>query len=181
MRGLPTAAIAPVVAGLIAFLNPLHEKRRETVMTLVTKLAVLPESGAPRRFTIEADRVDGWTTHVNSPIGSVYLRRTGDDGVAALNVVCPHADCFVGVADDERSFACPCHGSSFNLDGTIADPSSPSPRRMDVLEVEIRNGDEILGASSEFPARCITQDGARMRGLLDICYFSLLARPSRAI
>ncbi len=138
-----TAAIVPVGAGLIAFLNPLHQKRRETEMTLVTKLAVLPESGAPRRFTIEADRVDGWTTHVNSPIGSVYLRRTGDDGVAALNVQCPHAGCFVGVAADERSFACPCHGSSFNLDGTIADPSSPSPRSMDALEVEIRNGDEI--------------------------------------
>ncbi|MCH7593687.1 MAG: Rieske 2Fe-2S domain-containing protein, partial [Chloroflexi bacterium] len=114
---------------MIAFLNPLHEKRRETEMTLVTKLVVLPESGAPRRFTIEADRVDGWTTHVNSPIGSVYLMRTGDGGVAALNVVCPHAGCFVGVADDERSFACPCHGNSFNLDGTIADPSSSSPRR----------------------------------------------------
>jgi menaquinol-cytochrome c reductase iron-sulfur subunit len=136
------AGIVPVGAGLIAFLNPLHEKRPETGMTLVTKLAVLPESGAPRRFTIQADRVDGWTTHVNSPVGSVYLRRT-EDGVAALNVVCPHAGCFVGIASDEGSFACPCHGSSFDLEGTVSNPSSPSPRSMDALEVEIRNGDEV--------------------------------------
>ena len=45
--------------------------------------------------------------------------------------------------DDESGFACPCHRSSFDLDGAVDDPSSPSPRDMDALDVEVRNGDEV--------------------------------------
>ena len=69
--------------------------------------------------------------------GAVYLRRRGDS-IAALNVVCPHAGCFVNVAADRSSFLCPCHKSSFDLDGAVNDPASPSPRDMDALEVEVR-------------------------------------------
>ena len=75
-------------------------------------------------------------------MGAVYLRRTGSD-VSALNVVCPHAGCFVGLTDDRSRFGCPCHKSSFDLNGAVNDPSSPSPRDMDVLAVEVRNGDEV--------------------------------------
>ena len=46
-------------------------------------------------------------------------------------------------APDNARFACPCHKSSFDLDGHIDDPSSPAPRDMDSLQVEIRNGDEV--------------------------------------
>ena len=111
-------------------------------MTMVTSLSAIPDDGVPQKFTVRSDRVDAWTTYANTPVGAVYLRRTGDS-VSALNVVCPHAGCFVGLAPDRSRFACPCHRSSFDLDGSINDPSSPSPRDMDSLEVEIRNGDEV--------------------------------------
>jgi Rieske Fe-S protein len=35
-----------------------------------------------------------------------------------------------------RCFRCPCHNSSFTLDGSIVAPS-PSPRPMDALECQI--------------------------------------------
>jgi quinol---cytochrome c reductase iron-sulfur subunit, bacillus type len=136
------AAVVPVAVGGTALLDPLRRRIGISDAILVTKMAAIPDNGAPRKFTVEANRVDGWTTHSNTPVGAVYLRRTSS-GVSALNVVCPHAGCFVGLVDDRSRFGCPCHKSSFDLDGAVNDPSSPSPRSMDALDVEIRNGDEI--------------------------------------
>ena len=136
------ATVAPLAAGVTAMLDPLRKRGESGSLVRVTRLEAIPDDGSPRKFTIETDRVDAWTTYANTPVGAVYLRRT-DDGVSALNVVCPHAGCFVGVAPDKSRFACPCHKSSFDLDGAVNDPASPSPRDMDVLDVEIRNGDEV--------------------------------------
>ena len=90
-----------------------------------------------------AGRVDAWNKYPNAPIGAIYLRRTGDGQVEALNVVCPHAGCFIDFLSGEKKFYCPCHNSRFGLDGAIADRKSPSPRGMDSLEVEVRNGTEV--------------------------------------
>lgn len=136
------AALIPVGAGVAALLDPLRRGSREAGMVRVTRLSALPRDGSPRKFTVEADRVDAWATDPNTPIGAVYLRRTNDE-VIALNVVCPHAGCFVRLMPDRSRFGCPCHNSSFDLDGNVNDPSSPAPRAMDALAVEIRNGDEI--------------------------------------
>jgi quinol---cytochrome c reductase iron-sulfur subunit, bacillus type len=136
------AAVVPMVVGVTALLDPLRRRGGVSEVILVTRMAAIPDNGAPRKFTVEANRVDGWATHSNTPVGAVYLRRTSS-GVSALNVVCPHAGCFVGLVDDRSRFGCPCHKSSFDLDGAVNDPSSPSPRAMDALDVEIRNGDEV--------------------------------------
>ncbi len=135
------AAAIPIGVGGRAILDPLRRGGSDE-MVMVTKLSAVPEDGPPRRFTVEADRVDGWATHADTPVGAVYLRRRGET-IDALNVVCPHAGCFVGVADDKTHFACPCHNSSFDFSGAVNDPSSPSPRDMDSLDVEVRNGDEV--------------------------------------
>jgi menaquinol-cytochrome c reductase iron-sulfur subunit len=138
------AGLVPFVAGITALLDPLRKRAgaEGDGMVLVSRTSLLPGDGVPRKFTVQADRKDAWTTYRNTPVGAVYLRRT-DDNVSALNVVCPHAGCFVGLAPDATRFQCPCHRSSFDLDGVVNDPSSPSPRDMDVLDVQVRNGDEI--------------------------------------
>ena len=136
------AAAVPLGAALTALLDPLRRRDGDSELTLVTRLSAVPEDGSPRKFTVTKDRTDAWATYANTPVGAVYLRRTGSN-VLALNTVCPHAGCFVGVAPDRSRFACPCHKSSFDLDGAVNDPASPSPRDMDTLDVEIRNGDEV--------------------------------------
>jgi Rieske Fe-S protein len=73
----------------------------------------------------------------------VYLQRLNGSQVRAFNVVCPHAGCFVEYWGEQNHFHCPCHNSSFSLDGRVLDPKSPSPRALDDLPVEIRNGTEI--------------------------------------
>ncbi len=136
-------ALVPTVAGLAVFLDPLRRKSQAGASVPVTSLESLPNDGVPRRFSIRADRSDAWNKYPQAPVGAVYLRRTGEKTVEALNVVCPHAGCFVDYRAANRSFFCPCHNSSFHVDGTIADLKSPSPRALDSLEVEIRHQTEV--------------------------------------
>ncbi len=136
------AILAPIGAAVAALFDPLRRGSGTSGLVLVTRLTAVPEDGSPRKFTVTADRTDAWATYSETPVGAVYLRRVGDE-VRALNVVCPHEGCFVGVAPDHSRFACPCHRSSFDLDGVVNDPASPAPRDMDSLEVELRNGDEV--------------------------------------
>lgn len=137
------AALVPTGAGLAVFLDPLRRPRAGGDFVPVTGLSALPADGVPRRFTVRAERVNAWNRQPEVPIGAVYLRRTGDTEVQALHVVCPHAGCLVDYAPARNGFLCPCHNSTFALDGAINDPNSPSPRGLDALEVELRNGQEV--------------------------------------
>jgi menaquinol-cytochrome c reductase iron-sulfur subunit len=135
--------LVPLAAGAAVLLDPLRRKAAAGVMIFITSLDSLPTDGTPRKFPIIAGRVDAWNKFPNAPIGAIYLRRSGDKEAQALNVVCPHAGCFVDFRGGPKDFYCPCHNSSFALTGAIADPKSPSPRGLDSLEVEIRNGTEV--------------------------------------
>ena len=144
--------IVPVVAGLTVLLEPLRRKAAADDAVQVATLDALPNDGVPRKFTVLATRVDAWNTFTQVPIGAVYLRRLGDDRLQAFNVVCPHAGCFVDYVATRGGFLCPCHNSAFNVDGHIADRTSPSPRGMDVLDVEVRKGREIWVKFRNFQA-----------------------------
>jgi Rieske Fe-S protein len=109
----------------------------------VASVESVPPDGIPRKFPVVADRSDAWNKSTQVPIGAVYLRRTQENKIEALNVVCPHAGCFVDYLAGEKAFSCPCHNSKFGLDGRVTDPKSPSPRALDSLEVEIRNETEV--------------------------------------
>ena len=136
------AGIVPALAGLMVLLDPLHRKASAAGSAVkVTTLEALPQDGVPRRFSVVADRTDAWNKYLNVPIGAVYLRRTGADKVEALNVVCPHAGCFVDFNSDAGKFRCPCHNSTFTVDGRIDSPTSPAPRGLDGLQAEVRNGE----------------------------------------
>ena len=130
------ATLTPVAAGVWAFLDPLRRKGGA-----VTELAAVPDDGVPRQFAVIAERADAWTGFAAEPIGAVYLRRgKGSDTVEALSATCPHAGCFVEMEPTGRCFRCPCHNSTFTLEGGIVAPS-PSPRPMDGLECRVaKNG-----------------------------------------
>ena len=78
--------------------------------------------------------------------------RVGEKTVQALNVVCPHAGCFVDYNPAGKDYHCPCHNSTFALTGKISSRSSPAPRGLDELEVEIRNETEIWVKFQNFHA-----------------------------
>lgn len=146
------AVVPPVAAGLWAFLDPLSRRSSAAKFLPVTELSALPDDGIPRQFAVISDRVDAWTGFAAEPIGAVYLRREkGSDAVEALSATCPHAGCFVEMADANRCFRCPCHNSAFTLDGGIVHPS-PSPRPMDTLECRVGKNGEIEVKFEKFRA-----------------------------
>lgn len=145
------ALVAPL-AGLFVFLDPLRRKSEGGGAVRVASLSALPENGEPRKFSLLATRVDAWNRTPNVPIGAVYLQRLKDNQVRAFNVVCPHAGCFVDYRSGQKHYHCPCHNSSFALDGKVLDPKSPSPRGLDDLQVEIRHGTEVWVRFQNFRA-----------------------------
>jgi menaquinol-cytochrome c reductase iron-sulfur subunit len=145
-------AVVPAVAGLLVFLDPLRRKNKvDNSAIRVASLSALPNDNRPHKFPIISSRTDAWNKSPETPIGAVYLRRVGEKQVEALHVVCPHAGCFVDFVPSRACFLCPCHNSTFAIDGTINDPKSPSPRGLDTLPVEIR-GEEIYVNFQNFRA-----------------------------
>ncbi|MCA9581100.1 MAG: Rieske 2Fe-2S domain-containing protein, partial [Myxococcales bacterium] len=47
---------------------------------------------------------------------------------------CPHLGCQISM-DNQDEFICPCHATTFGLDGTVKE--GPSPRGLDSLEARI--------------------------------------------
>ena len=83
-----------------------------------------------------AERSDAWTKYPEKPLGAVFLRKLEDGGVQAFNSSCPHAGCSVGFRARDEVFYCPCHESTFLLDGSRGEVCV-SPRGLDSLEVDI--------------------------------------------
>jgi menaquinol-cytochrome c reductase iron-sulfur subunit len=134
-------SLFPVGLGALLLLDPILKRKPkggsqpgERPFRRVASVEALPADGTPVQVPVIADLTDAWNREPNQPVGAVYLRRAGDK-VECFNAICPHAGCFVGYAADRKVFQCPCHTSSFQLDGTRNLPS-PSPRNMDPLNVD---------------------------------------------
>jgi quinol---cytochrome c reductase iron-sulfur subunit, bacillus type len=144
--------LVPAVAGLMVLIDPLRRKTAAGGAIKVTTLDALPADGVPHKFPVLSDKTDAWNKFTDVPVGAVYLRRTSDGKVEALNVVCPHAGCFVDALPDSEGFLCPCHLSRFTVEGKIADPRSPSPRPLDTLPVEVAKDGAVWVKFQNFQA-----------------------------
>jgi len=153
--------LVPVAAGLVTFLDPILRRKKnaggasaEHRAIRVAPLDALPADGTPMQVPVIADLTDAWNREPNQPIGAVYLRKNGDK-VECFNAICPHAGCFVAYAADRSIFQCPCHTSSFQLDGQRILPS-PSPRDMDALtldEEKLKEGEVWVHFVNYYPGK----------------------------
>ena len=141
-----------MIAGLVVLTDPLRRKSSAGAAIRITTTEAVPTDGIPRKFPVLASKTDAWNKLENVPVGAVYLRRTSDGKVAALNVVCPHAGCFVDFSAERSEFLCPCHRSSFKVTGEIAAKGSPSPRGLDALDAEVREDGSIWVKFQNFEA-----------------------------
>lgn len=145
--------LVPMAAGLAVWFDPARRKSQTGgQLVRVATLNALPDDGVPRKFAVLASRVDAWNKSPETAVGAVYLRREKGGQPRAFNVVCPHAGCFVDYMDARNCFLCPCHNSTFALDGKINDPKSPSPRGLDELAVEVKNDGEVWVKFQNFRA-----------------------------
>jgi menaquinol-cytochrome c reductase iron-sulfur subunit len=67
-----------------------------------------------------------------------WLRRTGPEDFIAFSINCTHLGCPVQYVPGGHIFLCPCHGSIFNDDGTVA--GGPAARPLSRYPVRVRNG-----------------------------------------
>jgi cytochrome b6-f complex iron-sulfur subunit len=67
-----------------------------------------------------------------------FLVRAADGGFLAIYRRCPHLGCTVNWVSEKNRFYCPCHASSFDVNGDFKD--SPMPRALDLFNVQFEEG-----------------------------------------
>ena len=133
--------LVPAVTAICAALTPLFKKKKTSVeFVKVGMLDEVAPGGEPTRFTVRADRWDGWNFYPNEEVGGVYVRRPTPDKTQCMTATCPHLGCSVAYHKPSSEFKCPCHESIFNQQGEML--SGVSPRGMDSLDVKIEDGDD---------------------------------------
>ncbi len=139
------AGLVPLAAGIGMMLDPLVKRRRSVLgaddegFLKVTSETSLAEDRSPRMFQVVADLQDAWNKFPQTEIGSVYLRQDESGQLECLTARCPHLGCTVDYKADQQIFSCPCHDSSFKVDGSRN--NEIPPRGMDTLAAEIRDGE----------------------------------------
>ena len=72
----------------------------------------------------------------------LYLILKADGAVRVLDAACPHVACRLGWNAATKEFDCPCHASSFTIDGVLL--GGPAPRDMYSAAFEIVEGEIIV-------------------------------------
>jgi cytochrome b6-f complex iron-sulfur subunit len=121
--GLGLVAVAEAVAVVFAFLRSNKSERREADSHAIVT------AGAVDKF-----EVNSVTAFIR---GRFYLARLEDGGFLALSSKCTHLGCTVPWVEKELKFACPCHGSVFDITGEVI--HSPAPRPLDIYPIFIEN------------------------------------------
>ena len=94
-------------------------------------LSYQTEPPAPTEFDLGlASNYAPGSRTVLPDVPAVLLR--SDHGFTALSLVCPHLGCTVESKPD--GFACPCHGSRFDLQGKVT--RGPAGKSLKTLRIE---------------------------------------------
>ncbi|MCC6861420.1 MAG: ubiquinol-cytochrome c reductase iron-sulfur subunit [Bryobacterales bacterium] len=128
-----------VPAAIYLLLPPRARKRQEWVDA--AGLGEL-ETGVPREVVFRRSRQDGWK--VVSEKSVAWVVKLGGNRVVAYAPQCTHLGCAYHWDDTRDVFLCPCHSSTFSLDGRVL--SGPAPRALDRYELRLEKDRLLLGA-----------------------------------
>jgi Rieske Fe-S protein len=120
-----------------AALAPAFE-RRETSWLHAGDLKALT-ADVPVPVTLRVARPDGASEVVDRRV--VYLVRSGDGTVRALDSTCTHLGCRTRFNAESNRIECPCHGGVYDTSGTVVDGPPPAP--LAVLPTRL-DGDQVL-------------------------------------
>ena len=73
----------------------------------------------------------------NAPQPVLIFRHPEDNKLSAINPMCTHQGCTVKLDAGAKVFACLCHGSQFNLDGTVV--KGPAKKPLANFEIKQEN------------------------------------------
>jgi menaquinol-cytochrome c reductase iron-sulfur subunit len=135
--GLIAAALG-LPAAVYLFLPPRARRRAEWIEA--GEVAHLP-TAAPEEVVFRRNRRDGW--RLTSEKSSAWVVKKPDGRIVALAPQCTHLGCAYHWDERRGNFLCPCHTSTFDLEGRVL--SGPAPRPLDRFEVKVENGRLLLG------------------------------------
>ena len=72
----------------------------------------------------------------------LFLVKRSETEVDVWDAACPHVACKLAWNEGSKEFDCPCHASSFDIDGVLL--GGPAPRDMIAAENEIVDGEVIV-------------------------------------
>lgn len=104
----------------------------------VCPVEAVPEDGTPIRVAvIIQEPKDAWVKMPPTNAGSVFLKKEAGE-LQAFSTVCPHLGCGIDYSASTKMFGCPCHDTAFHPTGAVE--HGPSPRPMDRLDTEVKDG-----------------------------------------
>lgn len=103
---------------------------------LVRYLSYHPYPTIPTRFDLGPfDQLDFSKAMIIDEAQAILV--PSGKSLRAYSLICPHLGCIVDLQKDH--FACPCHGSKFNLDGSVQKGPADLPLRPLNLEIDDEN------------------------------------------
>jgi Rieske Fe-S protein len=112
--------------------------------TVTTTTGAAPATGAPG----PAARANAIAKTSDVPVGSgvivdeVVVTQPSEGVFKGFSSTCTHAGCTVAEVAG-GTINCPCHGSKFNLDGTVA--NGPASRPLDAETISVQGDSIVLG------------------------------------
>jgi len=123
---------------------------RRSALLRVAALAAAFLSGArsllaQKRLAIGLDNAEKLKAVGGSVVLKVQEReilfvREAQDKVRALNPVCSHNKCTVGYDHSRKRIVCPCHGSNFDLDGSVLNGPAEKPLQVYEASLDLEKG-----------------------------------------
>lgn len=123
----------PVVG---AFISPALQKPKADTWLKVADDTALLDIGVPVRVDLVQSQDDAWVE--SRALITVWLYTEDGDVFKAYNGRCTHLGCGFTLAEDKKTFACPCHRGQFDVK-TGAVLAGPPPRPLDELKVQVRD------------------------------------------
>ena len=112
--------------------------RRQDDWLAISALHDLPDN-EPTPVTLSVMRLDGYREALQRR--TIFLVKTGESEVAALDATCTHLGCLVAWDAEAKVFKCPCHGGVYDRTGVVMDGPPPDP----LMRVATRvDGDRVL-------------------------------------
>ncbi|MEO7144670.1 MAG: ubiquinol-cytochrome c reductase iron-sulfur subunit [Bryobacteraceae bacterium] len=137
LGALITGALA-IPAALYLLVLPKSSKSIQWVQA--ADLSLLPDK-TPQEVSFPEKRVDGWK--VSTEKATAWVVKTSDTQVVAFSPRCTHLGCAYHWVAKDNNFFCPCHTSTFAIDGRVL--SGPAPRPLDRYEVKLEGAKLLLG------------------------------------
>jgi nitrite reductase/ring-hydroxylating ferredoxin subunit len=119
------AAVAGTLGVVLggSILSPMFGRREERWLP-AARLTDLIEN-RPVPVTLRVAREDGYSQVIERR--TVFLVRTGDTDVMALDSTCTHLGCRVSWDAESQELKCPCHGGVYDTMGQVKAGPPPGP------------------------------------------------------